>query len=146
MTGRMYEELKEGDSITLYGIFRNSKKKIKNDGVLYGIGKASGEKVFDTQFRYQVPLYLAFYAALAFVIVFILGFFPSMFLSAAMFHNTSMDEAMSHTTTLAIIEGCVAGAFFLWRAWVMIRSTSDPENWLAMSPAKLSDRFSKFHK
>lgn len=146
MTGRMYEELEEGESITLYGIFRNSKKKIKNDGVIYGIGKASGEKMFDTQFRYQVPLYLSFYAALAFVIVFILGFFPSIFLSAALFHNASVAEAMSNTAMLATIEGCIAGAFFLWRAWVMVKSTSNPETWEVMSPATLSSRFSKFHK
>lgn len=144
MTSQLYEELEVGDKVTLYGIFKNNNKKEKNDGILYGLQKENGVKAFSTQYRYLVPMLLAVTAAIAFCMVFVAGWFPSLF--ALIFFFGEDQNYMYNATVLAVVEAGLVALFFLWRAWVMFSVTSDPESWEVIAPATLSSRFSKFYK
>lgn len=146
LTNKIYEELEEGENITLYGIFKNSKSKEKNIGVIYGLQKQSGEKMFATSLRLLAPMMLAVYAAIAFCLVFAIGFFVSWIPVAYIFGRTSPGEFIHHSVVFALVEGALAAAFFLWKALALISVTNDPESWQSMQPALLSNRFSKFHK
>ncbi|RJX79072.1 hypothetical protein D3M70_16055 [Pseudomonas sp. LS-2] len=146
LTSKFYEELDAGENVTLYGLFKNSSKKEKNDGVLYGLKKASGERMFATHFRFVVPMMLTVYAALAFCLVFVLGWMASTVPVVWLYGKEDINGFIYHTTVFALVEACLAAGFFLWRAWLMVSVTNDPESWNVMSPAALSTRFSKFHK
>lgn len=146
LTNKFYEELDAGENVTLYGLFKNSKKKEKNDGVVYGLRKASGEKMFATHFRFLVPMMLTVYAAIAFCFVFVLGWIASTVPVIWLYGKDDIDGFMYHTTVFALVEACLAAGFYLWRAWVLLSVTNDPEAWASMEPATLSTRFSKFHK
>ncbi len=144
--GKLYEELETNKNVTLYGLFKNSRKKEKNDGVLYGMKPEGGERMFATNMRLGVPALLAFYACLAFCVMFVVGWAASLALVAG-FSSEYNPGAMMHTTTVfALVEASLAGLFFLWRAWVIFSKTSNPEAWETITPAVLSSRFSKFHK
>lgn len=144
LTSKLYEELEVGENVTLYGIFKNNSKKEKNLGILYGLQKQSGEKMFATQYRFMVPIILAVTAAIAFCMVFLVGWFPSLF--AVIFFGGQDQNYMYNTTVLTIVEAGLVALFFLWRAWVMFSATSNPESWDVIAPSTLSNRFSKFHK
>lgn len=144
MSNKLYEELDEGDNVTLYGIFNSSSKKEKNHGVLYGLEKQNGEKIFDTQQRFKVPLVLAVTAAIGFCMIFLVGWFPSLYALVFLFGRDQ--DLMYNATALATVEASLVALFFLWRAWVMINATTNPESWDTIEPATLSSRFSKFHK
>lgn len=135
-----YESLNEGESVTLYTIVKNSKHKEKNFGVLYGFENGDGVKKFATNYRWQVPLYLMFYAIVAFAIVFVVGWPLTGYLMMYLHLATA-----SVVTTLALIEAGLAGGFFLHAAWRMFNCTSDPQSWMVMEPATLASRFSKLH-
>lgn len=144
LTNKIYEELEVGQSVILYGMFKNSSKKEKNMGVIYGLEKESGEKMFATSFRLMVPMILAGAAALAFCMVFIICWFPSLFALISVF---GQDQSyMYNATVLTIIEAGLVALFFLWRAWAIFSATSRPESWEIIAPSTLSSRFSKFHK
>lgn len=64
LTNKLYDELEAGENVTLYGVFKNKRKKEENDGFIYGLQKESGEKMFATHYRYQVPIFMAFTAAM----------------------------------------------------------------------------------
>lgn len=145
LSNKLFEELEVGEQVTLYGIFRRSSKKEKNDGVLYGLEKQSGEKMFATQYRFQVPLLLAFFAVISFCVVFVVGWFVSVYPVIYLFDNSD-GAFMFNNTAVALVEASIAAGFFLWRAWIMFSATSDPEAWESIAPATLSSRFSKFHK
>lgn len=145
LSNKLYEELNVGENVTLYGIFRKSGKKEKNDGVLYGLQTQAGEKMFATHYRYQVPLLLAFFAVISFCVVFVVGWFVSVYPVIYLFDNSG-GAFMYNNTAVALVEASIAAGFFLWRAWIMFSATSDPEAWESIAPATLSSRFSKFHK
>jgi hypothetical protein len=144
VSNKLYEELEADERVTLYGIFNRSKKKEKNHGVLYGLTTERGEKTFDTQQRFKVPVALAGFAVIAFCIMFVIGWVPSLFALGLLFGPNP--DVFSNATVLAIVEGGLAALFFLWRAQVMLSATADPESWESIEPATLSSRFSKFHK
>jgi len=144
LTNKIYEELEVGQSVTLYGMFKNSSKKEKNIGVIYGVQKESGEKMFATSFRLMVPMILAGAAALAFCMVFLIGWFPSLF--ALIFLFGQDQSYIYNATVVTIFEAGLVALFFLWRAWVIFSATSRPESWEIIAPSTLSSRFSKFHK
>jgi len=144
MSSKIYEELEAGEEVTLYGIFNHSKKKEKNHGVIYGVKKQSGEKIFDTNQRFKVPVAMAGFAAIAFCLVFVVGWVPTLFALGLLFGPNP--DAFSNATVLATVEGSLAGLFFLWRAKVMLSATANPDNWKSIEPATISGRFSKFHK
>jgi hypothetical protein len=146
LSNKLYEEIDVGEDITFYGIFKKSKRKEKNSGVVYGLRKQSGEKMFATHYRFLVPMMLAVYAAIAFCLVFAIGWFVSWIPVAFLFGNKKPEDFIYHTTVFATVEACIAGGFFLWRAWVIFRVTSDPESWETLEPMTLSSRFSKYHK
>jgi len=143
METEFYEELNEGDDVTLYAIVKNSKKKEKNFGVLYGFENSKGVRDFATKYRWQVPSYLAFYAMIAFAVVFVLGWFATVFVG---YFLGFRGVEISQITTWALVEGGLAAAFFLHAAWRMVKCTSDPQSWVVMAPAALASRFSKLHK
>lgn len=142
METEFYEELNEGDDVTLYAIVKNSKAKEKNFGVLYGFENTRGVKSFATKYRWQVPFSLALYAMIAFAVVFVLGWFANVFI--VRFLGTGIEFAQ--ITKLAVVEGGLAAAFFLHAAWRMVKCTADPQSWMVMEPATLATRFSKLHK
>jgi hypothetical protein len=145
METEFFEELNEGDNVTLYTILRNSKDKEKNIGVLYGIGNGRGFKNFATKYRWQVPAYFLFYAILAFGVVFIAGW-PISYILVSFFNLAEPGAGIPQVTTWAVVEASLAAAFFLHAAWRMLNATADPESWMTMDPATLSSRFSKLHK
>ncbi|MEX5535595.1 hypothetical protein ABFV54_10760 [Pseudomonas syringae] len=145
METQFFEELNEGDNVTLYTIVKNSKSKEKNFGVLYGFESGSGVENFATKYRLQVPLLLLVYAFIAFAVVFVVGWPISLYL--LMFLNLAEPgSGLTQITTWAFVEACLAAAFFLHAAWRMLNATSDPQSWMTMDPATLSSRFSKLHK
>ncbi|MBH3469879.1 hypothetical protein, partial [Pseudomonas putida] len=146
--GGVYEtrgdsELNDGDDVTLYAIVKNSKNKEKNFGVLYGFDNNKGVRNFATKYRWQVPTYFAFYAMIAFAVVFVLGW-PATIYLVRFLGITGVE--ISQITTCAIVEGGLAAAFFLHAAWRMVKCTADPQSWMVMEPATLATRFSKLHK
>ncbi|MNJ40373.1 hypothetical protein D3C77_352670 [compost metagenome] len=143
MASRLYEELNVGENVTLYGLFKNNKDKGKNEGILYGLKKESGEKMFSTEFRYKVPMLFAVVSVIAFCFVFVAGWALSV-IPVNYFMGSS--DFMYNTTVVAVVEASLAAAFFLWRAWVMVQATADPEAWKVMDAATVSSRFSKFDK
>ncbi|WP_342214331.1 hypothetical protein [Pseudomonas sp. CFBP 8771] len=145
METEFFEELNEGDNVTLYTIVKNSKSKEKNFGVLYGFENGSGVKNFATKYRLQVPFLLLIYAFIAFAVVFVVGWPISLYLLLFL-HLAEPGSGLTQITTWAFVEACLAAAFFLHAAWRMLNATSDPKSWTAMDPATLSSRFSKLHK
>lgn len=145
LTNKLYDELEAGENMTLYGVFKNKRKKEENDGFIYGLQKESGEKMFATHYRYQVPIFMAFTAAIAFCLTFVAGWFASIF-PVLMLFGKDDPNYMYNTTVFATIEATMVAAFFLWRAWLMFSVTADPESWETIEPATLSSRFSKFYK
>ena len=145
LTNKFYEELEAGENVTLYGVFKNKSKKEENDGFIYGLQKESGEKMFATHYRYQVPIFMALTAAIAFCLTFVAGWFASIF-PVLMLFGKDDPNYMYNTTVFATIEASMVAAFFLWRAWLMFSVTADPESWETIEPATLSSRFSKFYK
>ena len=146
ISNKFYEELEVGESVTLFGMFKNSRKKEKNEGVVYGMQKASGEKMFATHYRFVVPLMVAFYAGIAFCLMFVAGWAASLVLVGLFSSEHDPQSIIYSTTVLALVEAALAASFFLWRAWVIFSSTTNPEAWATIMPATLSSRFSKFHK
>ena len=144
LTNKIYDELEVGEDVTLYGIFKSSSKKENNLGVLYGLKKENGEKMFSTSFRFMVPMILVGAAAISFCLIFLVGWFLSLFV--VIFLGGEGQDYIFNTTVLAIVEASAVALFFLWRAWVVFSATSDPESWEIIAPATLSSRFSKFHK
>ncbi|MGR6495941.1 hypothetical protein IYR97_02855 [Pseudomonas fulva] len=143
VSNKLYEELEAGQTATLYGIFNRSKKKEKNHGVLYGLTQR-GEKIFDTSQRFKVPVAMAGFAVIAFCMMFVIGWVPTLFALGLLFGPDP--DVFSNATVLAAVEGAFAALFFLWRAQVMLSATANPEAWESIDPATLSSRFSKFHK
>lgn len=144
MESDFFEELNSGDEVTLYTICKNSNKKEKNFGVLYGYKKIGEKSNFATKYRWTVPAMMIFYAILAFCLVFVIGW-P---VSASLLALTGMGNhtGISQITHYAFVEACLAGAFYLWGAWKMLSMTADPEAWQAIDPQTLSSRFSKLDK
>lgn len=101
--------------------------------------------MFATHYRYQVPIFMAFTAAIAFCLTFVAGWFASIF-PVLMLFGKDDPNYMYNTTVFATIEASMVAAFFLWRAWLMFSVTADPESWETIEPATLSSRFSKFYK
>lgn len=145
IASKLFEELTVGENVTLYGLFKNNKDREKNQGILYGLKRESGEKSFATELRYKVPMILAVTSVLAFCIVFVAGWVVSIYPVAYIFGGNSQ-QFMYNNTVAAFVEAGLAAAFFLWRAWVMVQSTADPEAWKNMDAATVSSRFSKFDK
>lgn len=145
MSRKIYEELNVGESVTLYGLFKNEKNKDKNEGILYGLKKENGEKLFATDLRYKVPMFLVVTAVIAFCFVFVAGWALSV-VPVGYFMGTSGGSIMYNTTVVAVVEASLAAAFFLWRAFVMLQATADPEAWAETKAAVISARFSKFDK
>lgn len=145
LTTKFYEELEVGENVTLYGVFKNKSNKEENGGFIYGLQKESGEKMFATHYRYQVPIFMTFTAAIAFCLTFVAGWFVSIF-PVLMLFGKDNPNFMYTTTVFAVIEAGLVAAFFLWRAWIMFSITADPESWETIEPATLSSRFSKFYK
>lgn len=143
METEFYEDLNAGDNVTLYTIVKNSKKKEKNFGVLYGFENSKGERSFATKYRWQVPSYLAIYAMIAFAVVFVLGWPATIYLG---YFLGITGVGISDITNCAIVEGGLAAAFFLHAAWRMVKYTADPQSWMVMEPAMLASRFSKLYK
>ena len=144
MEPEFFEELNPGEEVTLYTICKNSNKKEKNMGVLYGYKKEGEQSKFATKYRWTVPSMMIFFAALAFCLVFIVGW-P---VSAALLALTGMGNqtGMSQITHYAFVEACLAAGFYLWAAWKMLSVTADPEGWQMIDPQALSSRFSKLDK
>lgn len=144
LTNKIYDELEVGEDVALYGIFKCSSKKENNLGVLYGLKKENGEKMFATSFRFMVPMILVGAAAISFCLTFLVGWFLSLFV--VVFLGGENQDYIFNTTVLAIVEASAVALFFLWRAWVVFSATSDPESWEIVTPSALSSHFSKFHK
>ncbi|MGA3681136.1 hypothetical protein [Pseudomonas graminis] len=141
---KLYEELEAGETATLYGIFNNRSKKDKNIAVLYGLEKQNGEKIFDTSQRFKVPIAMTGFAVIAFCVMFVVGWVPTLFALGLLFRHDP--DVFFNATVLAAVEGALAALFFLWRAQVMLSATANPEAWESIAPAALSSRFSKLHK
>lgn len=101
--------------------------------------------MFATHYRYQVPIFMAFTAAIAFCLTFVAGWFASIF-PVLMLFGKDDPNYMYNTTVVATIEASMVAVFFLWRAWLMFSVTADPESWETIEPATLSSRLSKFYK
>ncbi|QXG47480.1 hypothetical protein [Pseudomonas viridiflava] len=144
ISNKLYEELEANESVTLYGIFNKSKKKEKNHGVIYGLQHERGEKIFDTSQRFKVPVAMTGFAVIAFCMMFVIGWVPTLFALGLLFRHDP--DVFSNATVIAAVEGALAALFFLWRAQVMLSATANPEAWESIDPAILSRRFSKFHK
>lgn len=144
VSNKLYEELADGEVATLYGIFNKSSKKDKNYGVLYGLETQGGVKIFDTQQRFKAPIAFAGFAAIAFCMMFVVGWVPSLFALGLMFGPNP--NVFYNATVLTTVEASLVALFFLWRARVMLSATKNPESWMAIEPSALSSRFSKLHK
>lgn len=144
MESDFFEELNSGDEVTLYTICKNSNKKEKNFGVLYGYKKKGEKSNFVNKYRWIVPAMMIFYAALAFCVVFVIGWPVSLYLIH--FLGLGTGNGLSQITNLAFVEACLASGFYLWGAWKMLNVTADPEAWQMIDPQTLSSRFSKLDK
>ncbi|MDR8364208.1 hypothetical protein [Pseudomonas sp. JL3] len=142
---KMYEEIDAGETVTLYGFFKNSSNKEKNTGIVYGLLKENGAKTFATSIRFTVPLLMVFYAVLAFCIVFPVGWLVSI-VPMMTFIGGQHPMIMEYTSIVALVEAALAALFFLWAGWNVLNKTSDPEGWRAVAAQELSNRFSKLHK
>ncbi|EPL16081.1 hypothetical protein CF161_01180 [Pseudomonas sp. CF161] len=145
LSKKMYEEMDAKETVTLYGLFKNSANKEKNSGIVYGLRKEDGAKTFATHIRLTVPLLMVFYAVLAFCIVFPVGWLVSI-VPMMSFIGGQHPMIMEYTSVTALVEAALAALFFLWAGWNMLQKTSDPEAWKAIGAAELSSRFSKLHK
>lgn len=97
--------------MTLYGVFK-IKEKRRNDGFIYGLQKESGEKMFATHYRYQVPIFMAFTAAIAFCLTFVAGWFASIFPVLMLFGKDDPNYMrVCNTTVFATIEASIVAAF-----------------------------------
>lgn len=144
MEPEFFEELNPGDEVTLYTIYKNSNKKEKNMGVLYGYRKEGAKSKFATKYRWTVPTMMIFFAALAFCLVFVVGWPVSLYL--IYFLGIGTGNGLSQITSFALVEACLAAGFYLWGAWKMLSVTADPEAWQVIDPQTLSSRFSKLDK
>lgn len=144
ITNKLYEELEVGERVTLYGIFKNSKDKEKNSGILYGVENQSGKKFFAKNLRFSVPMLILVAAVIASAFTFIVGWFATLFPLAWVY--VKADGFYSLLTNIAIAEAALVGGFFVRRAWVVLKATSNPEAWGVIDPAGLAQRFSKYHK
>lgn len=145
LSKKMYEEIDAGETVTLYGLFKNSANKEKNSGIVYGLQKENGAKTFATHIRFTVPILMVFYAVLAFCVGFPIGWLVSI-VPMMSFIGGQHPMIMEYTSILALLEAVLAALFFLWAGWNMLQKTSDPEAWKVIGPAELSGRFSKLHK
>lgn len=100
--------------------------------------------MFDTNQRLKVPVAMTGFAAIAFCIMFVVGWVPTLFALGFLFGPSP--NIFENATVLAIVEGGLVALFFLWRAWVMLSNTANPDSSQAIEPAALSTRFSKLHK
>ncbi|PRN05326.1 hypothetical protein A0O30_08555 [Pseudomonas sp. LLC-1] len=144
ITSKLYEELEVGENVTLYGIFKNGKDKDKNTGILYGLMNQSGNKFFATNLRFSVPMIILVAAVIAAAFTFVVGWFATLLPLAWIY--VKADGFYTLLTNVAIAEAALVGGFFVRRAWVMLKATSEPEQWGEIDPATLSSRFSKYHK
>ncbi|MBD8617257.1 hypothetical protein IFT69_26510 [Pseudomonas putida] len=144
MSSELYEELGVGEKVTLYGIFNNSSKKEKNHGMLYGLEKQGGERMFDTNQRLKVPIAMTGFGVIAFFLMFVVGWFPSLCVLRLIFGLSP--DIVYNATVLTVVEASLAALFFFWRAWVMLTATANPDAWKTIEPGTLSNRFSKFDK
>ncbi|MBD8791027.1 hypothetical protein IFR09_11655 [Pseudomonas syringae] len=146
MAKNFYEDLEIGQNITLYGFFKNSKSKEKNDCVVYGMRQEGGETRFVTHYRFFVPIIIAFSAALAAFYALIAGWVLSFIVLSFFVTGYEPLPMMYKTTVAALVEAALVGLYCLWPAWTMIKITAKPDDWKVIDPATLSSRFSKFHK
>ncbi|EKT4456325.1 hypothetical protein QEM35_002489 [Pseudomonas putida] len=144
ITNKLYEELEVGENVTLYGIFKNGKDKEKNSGILYGLQNQSGDKFFATNLRFSVPMIILVAAIIAAAFTFVVGWFATLLPLAWIY--VKADGFYSLLTSIAIAEAALVGGFFVRRAWIMLKATSNPESWSMIEPGTLSNRFSKYHK
>lgn len=145
LSKKMYEEMEARETVTLYGLFKNSASKEKNSGIVYGMQKENGAKTFASHIRLTVPLLMVFYAVLAFCVVFPVGWLVSI-VPMMNFIGGQHPMIMEYTSVVALVEAALAALFFLWAGWNMLKKTSDPESWKTVEAAELSSRFSKLHK
>ena len=68
----LFEEIEKGRHWEFYGIFKKSKDKVKNKGIIYAIKPAGGSIKSVTKLRFTVPGMMAFGAILAYALTYIL--------------------------------------------------------------------------
>lgn len=140
----LFEEIEKGRHWEFYGIFKKSKDKVKNKGIIYAIKPAGGSIKSVTKLRFTVPGMMAFGAILAYALTYILTWAVAIMPMAAKADN--IPEAFGHIHDLALLVAMLPVLFFLSCAVNFIRKTGNLEAWPATAPSVVIERFSKLHK
>lgn len=140
----LFEELDRGKHYELYGIYKKSKDKTKNKGIIYAIKPQDGNIRTVTKLRFGVPLMMSVSAAIAAVLAYILTWVIAILPMAK--SAPSVSEAFVEIHHLALWIGALPVIFFAFCAWSFLRKTGNLAEWPATAPSVVVERFSKLHK
>lgn len=140
----LFEELDRGKHYELYGIYKKSKDKTKNKGIIYAIKPQDGSIRTVTKLRFGVPLMMSVSAAIAAVLAYILTWVIAILPMAK--SAPSVSEAFVEIHHLALCIGALPVIFVAFCAWNFLRKTSNLAEWPATAPSVIVERFSKLHK
>lgn len=140
----LYEEIDQGSYYDFYGVFKKSKDKVKNKGIVCAIKPAGGSIKVVKKLRMTVPIYMAFGAAMWFVLTYVATWLVLIMPIAA--KAADIPAAFAHIHDLALLAGMLPVLFFLGCAVSFIRKTGNLETWPSTAPSVVIERFSKLHK
>lgn len=140
----LFEELDKGKHYELYGVYKKSKDKRKNKGIIYAIKPQDGSMQAVTKLRFGVPLMMSISAAIAAVFAYILTWVVAILPMAK--SAPSVSEAFVEIHHLALWIGALPVIFFAFCAWSFLRKTSNLSEWPTTAPSVVVERFSKLHR
>ncbi|MFS0828053.1 hypothetical protein [Pseudomonas phoenicis] len=140
----LFEELDKGSRYELYGIYKKSKDKTKNKGIIYAIKPQDGNMRTVTKLRFGVPLMISVSAAIAAVMAYVLTWVVAILPMSK--NAPSISEAFVDIHHLALWIGALPIVFFALCAWNFLRKTGNLEEWPTTAPSVVVERFSKLHK
>ncbi|MFK3948342.1 hypothetical protein [Pseudomonas fulva] len=140
---KLYEEIEAGKHYDFYCVYKKSRNKLKNTGVVYAFREEGGRIRSLTKLRLATPVYMMVYGAIwfavAYVAVFILALLPVLAK-----HPTTGAIPVLHSYSM--LGGAIPGLFFLWCAIDFWRKSANLEAWPSVAPSVVIERFSKLHK
>lgn len=144
---QIYEDLEVGGEYEFYGLIKNEKDKVKNEGLVYAVKPAKGEMLVVPSVRYGVQFQNVVKGAIAAIAAFAVSWVAFFFGIAYFFgKHMNMSGLVSSTTTSAFLTAIAVGVFFVGRGFHMLYKTTVLETWPSVTPAKLAGRFSKLHR
>lgn len=140
---KLYEEIEAGKHYDFYCVYKKSRNKLKNTGVIYGFKEEGGRIRSLTKLRLATPVYMMFYGAIWFAVAYVAVFLLAL-LPVLAHHRQS--EVISILHGYSMMGGAIPGLFFLWCAIDFWRKSANLETWPSVAPSVVIERFSKLHK